>query len=156
TCMAGGVLFARGVWVAALQVLMAFLVACWQFGQGHLWHGLPTMDTIWAFNNLLYQARMTIQSFSAPAPTNRGVIVGIGMVAALVGIAVDYLAVTRRSPALAGLPLLTAYFLSAANTGEALPLRYFLVPAAVWLVMVGRQGVALLRRWGTSTPLMTS
>lgn len=156
TGMAGRLLFARGWWVAALQVLMAFLVACWQFGQGHLWHGLPTMDTIWAFNNLLYQARMTIQSFSAPAPTNRGVIVGIGMVAALFAIAVDYLAVTRRSPALAGLPLLTAYFLSAANTGEALPLRYFLVPAAVWLVMVGRQGVALLRRWGTSTPLMTS
>ena len=58
--------------------------------------------------------------------------------------------------ALAGLPLLTAYLISAANTGEALSLRYFVLPAALWLVMVGRQGVGLLRRWGTSTPLMSS
>ena len=154
--MAGRLLFSRGASVGAFQVGATVLGASWMFGRGHLWHGLPGVDTVLAFNNLLYQARLTIQSFSAPAPTNRGVIVGIALVVALFAIAVDYLAVTRRSPALAGLPLLTAYLISAANTGEALSLRYFVLPAVLWLVMVGRQGVGLLRRWGTSTPLMSS
>jgi transglutaminase-like putative cysteine protease len=153
--MAGRVVFVRGWCVAVLQAAAAALGASWLFGRGHLWHGLPTFDMVMAFNNLLFQARLTIEAYSAPAPTNRGVIVGIGVVVALFAIAVDYLAVTRRSPALAGLPLVTAYFLSAANTGEALPLGYFLAPAAVWLVMMGRQGVAMLRRWSTSTPLMS-
>ncbi len=153
--LAGRALFARSGSVAAFQVGATVLGASWMFGRGHLWHGLPWLDTVMAFNNLLYQARLTVQSFSAPAPTSRGVILGIGLLVALFAIAVDYLAVTRRSPALAGLPLLTAYLISAANTGDALSLRYFVVPAALWLVMVGRQGVGMLRRWGTSTPLMS-
>jgi len=68
----------------------------------------------------------------------------------LLAVAVDYLAVTRRSPSLAGLPLLAAFLAAAANSGSELPVIFFLAAAAVWLILVARQGSAILRRWGTT------
>jgi transglutaminase-like putative cysteine protease len=141
--------------VVLLQLAAVVVGSGWIYGRGHLWHGLPTVDMVLAFNNLLVLARETIQNHAAPAPTNRGIILGIGLAMALVAILVDHLAVMRRSPALAGLPLLTAFLISASNSGSSLHPVYFLIAATVWLVMVGRQGVASLRRWGTTAPLQS-
>lgn len=134
------------------QLVALLLGASWLHGRGHLWHALPTPDTALAFNNLLVDALHTIQTYTAPAPTNRGVILAVGLAIGLTAIVVDYLAVTRCSPALAGLPLFTAYLISAANSGAALHWRFFVAPAVVWLAMVGRQGVAGMRRWSTALP----
>jgi len=141
--------------IIAIQLVAVVLAAGGLYGRGHLWHGLPTIDMVLAFNNLLVDARETVQSYSAPAPTNRGIILGIGLALALTAILVDHLAVMRRSPALAGLPLLTAFLISASNSGSSLHPVFFLIAAGVWLVMVGRQGTASLRRWSTTTPLAT-
>ncbi|HEY7719364.1 MAG TPA: DUF3488 domain-containing protein, partial [Pedococcus sp.] len=141
--------------VLLVQLAVVTVAAGGLYGRGHLWHGLPTPDMVLAFNNILVEARETIQSYSAPAPTTRGVTLGIGLAMALTAIIVDHLAVMRRSPALAGLPLLTAFLISASNSGTALHPGYFVAAAAVWLVMVGRQGTAALRRWSTTTPLAT-
>lgn len=140
--------------VALVQVVAVVLASGWLYGGGHLWHGLPTPDMVLAFNNLLVDARGVIQNYSAPAPTNRGIILGIGLAIGLTAIVVDHLAVMRRSPALAGLPLLTAFLISASNSGESLHPGYFMAAAGVWLVMVGRQGIASMRRWGTTAPLV--
>ena len=72
------------------------------------------------------------------------------MLLALVALTVDYLAVTRRSPSLAGLPLMATFLGAAANSGDSLNPLFFLAVAAVWLVMVARQGAFLLRRWSTT------
>ena len=74
---------------------------------------------------------------------------------ALVALLVDYLAVTRRSPSLAGLPLMATFLGAAANSGGSLNPLFFLAAAAAWLVLVARQGAFLLRRWSTTiaTPL---
>ena len=142
--------------VALAQVVGSVVAAGWIYGRGHLWHGLPTPDMVLAFNNLLVDARETIQNYSAPAPTNRGVILGIGLAIAVAGIVVDHLAVMRRSPAMAGLPLLTTFLISASNSGSSLHPVYFVAAGAVWLLMLGRQGVASLRRWSTTVPMSTA
>jgi transglutaminase-like putative cysteine protease len=139
--------------VGLVQLVAVVLAAGWIHGRGHLWYGLPTLDTVLAFNNLLVDARETIQNYAAPAPTNRGVILAIGLLLGVTAVVVDHLAVMRRSPAMAGLPLLAAFLISASNSGEALHPMYFVVAGAVWLMMLGRQGISSLRRWGTTVPM---
>ena len=142
--------------IAAAQVVGVVLAAGWVYGRGHLWHSLPTLDTVLAFNNLLVDARETIQNYAAPAPTNRGITLAIGLAIGLVAIIVDHLAVMRRSPAMAGLPLLTAFLIAASNSGDSLHPMFFLAAGALWLVMLGRQGISSLRRWSTTVPMSTS
>ena len=142
--------------VAFGQTVAVVLTSGWLYGQGHLWRGLPTPDMVLAFNNLLVDARLTVQNYAAPAPTGRGVILGIGLAVGVTAILVDHVAVMRRSPALAGLPLLTTFLISASNSGESLHPVYFLAAGAVWLLMLGRQGIASLRRWSTTVPLSTT
>ncbi|HEY3535056.1 MAG TPA: DUF3488 and transglutaminase-like domain-containing protein [Pedococcus sp.] len=142
--------------VALVQVAGAVLAAGWVYGRGHLWHALPTPDMVLAFNRLLVDARETVQNYAAPAPTDRGIILAIGLAIALAGIVVDHLAVMRRSPAMAGLPLLTTFLVSASNSGSSLHPTYFVAAGAVWLLMLGRQGVATLRRWSTTVPMSTA
>ena len=142
--------------VALVQLAAVVLAAGWIHGRGHLWYGLPTLDTVLAFNNLLVEFRETIQNYAAPAPTNRGVTLAIGLLIGVTAIVVDHLAVMRRSPAMAGLPLLAAFLISASNSGEALHPMYFVVAGAVWLLMLGRQGISSLRRWGTTVPMSTA
>jgi transglutaminase-like putative cysteine protease len=155
--MAGGLLGRRltasKTGVVLVQLVVVVLAAGWIYGRGHLWYGLPTVDLVLAFNNLLVEARETIQNYSAPAPSTRGIVLGIGLAIAVTGMVVDHLAVMRRSPALAGLPLLTAFLISASNSGSSLHPIYFVLAAAVWLVMMGRQGIASMRRWSTTAPL---
>jgi transglutaminase-like putative cysteine protease len=152
----GRMLTTSWIGVAATQLVGLVLVSGWIYGRGHLWNGLPGPDTVLAFNNLLVQARETIQNYAAPAPTNRGIILAIGLVIGVAAIIVDHLAVMRRSPAMAGLPLLTAYLISASNSGDALSPLYFVVAAAAWLLLLGRQGISSLRRWSTTVPMSTA
>ena len=141
----------RGWQVAVLQLVAAAVTTGWLHGRGHLWHGLPGLETVLAFNQLLVDAIQTIQTYTAPAPTTRGLILMVSLVAGVLAVAVDYLAVTRRSAPLAGLPLLAVFLGSAANSGSSLNPAFFVALALVWLVMVGRQGTSLVRRWSTTT-----
>ena len=140
----------RGWQVVTVQLACAVLAASAIYGQGHLWHGLPTFETLDVADKLIREALKTAQTYAAPAPTTPGLIFVVSCALALVALAVDYLAVTRRSPSLAGLPLLTAFLASAANTGSSLPVNFFLAAGAMWLILVARQGSAILRRWGTA------
>lgn len=139
--------------VPLAQAVAALLLASWLDGRGHLWRGLPTPDMFRGWSHLLADAMGTIQSYSAPAPATRGVVLGITLVFAVTAIVVDAVGVTRRSPAAAGLPLLTAYLLSAANSGTGLAVGYFVFAAGFWVLLVGRQGTSAFRGWGTPIPL---
>lgn len=145
--------FIRSPWLVLLvQVLALVETIALLYGRGHLWYGLPGPDTVLAFNNVLYEARQTIVAYAAPAPTNRGIALGLSMIIGAVALAVDHIAVTRRSPALAGIPLLTAYLVTASNSGEPLSWVSFTAPAIAWFVLIGRQGIESMKRWSTVAP----
>ncbi len=142
----------RPVVVAAQLVVLVHGTALLH-GQGHLWKGLlPVPETGQALGVLLGDAYTTITNYTIPAPANRGTVLGISLLIGLTALAVDALAVTWRSPALAGIPLLAAFLGSATNTGQGLQAWFVIPPAVAWLAMVGRQGVRSLRGWGLSTP----
>ncbi|MEO7268802.1 MAG: DUF3488 and transglutaminase-like domain-containing protein [Knoellia sp.] len=141
-------------WLVILgQTIAAFLAVSWMHGQGHLYYGfIPGPDTVSSLGILLREAGDTVMAYSAPAPTERGVIVAITILVGLTALVVDAIAVTLRSPALAGLALLTAYLVSATNSGEGLSWRYFILPVAFWLSLLATQGLGTVRRWSTAVP----
>ncbi|GAA4406517.1 DUF3488 and transglutaminase-like domain-containing protein [Fodinibacter luteus] len=135
------------------QVALLVQATALLHGRGHLWADLvPTPETGRAFGILLTQAQETVTNSSAPAPSDRGTIFAISLLVGLTAVAVDAIGVTYRSPALAGIPLLSAYLGSATNTGDGLSAWYAVPAALAWLALVGRQGVLSLRSWGTSAP----
>ncbi|MEO8851725.1 MAG: DUF3488 and transglutaminase-like domain-containing protein [Allobranchiibius sp.] len=108
-------------------------------------------------------AHHTVISYAAPAPTTIGIIFFIQLIIAVIAISVDFLAVTGRSPAVAGLPLLVAFVISAANSGGALHPKYFLALGVVWLAMLYAASERLASDWsglrahssGRSSPSVT-
>jgi transglutaminase-like putative cysteine protease len=140
----------RGWHVLIVQLVCFVLAASTIYGQGHLWHGLPTFNTLGFAGRLIGQALVTTRTSAAPAPTTPGLIFVVGCALGLVALAVDYLAVTRRSPSLAGLPLVSVFLAAATNRGSSLPIIFFVATAAMWLLLVARAGSSMLRRWGTT------
>jgi transglutaminase-like putative cysteine protease len=140
----------RGWLVLVLQSGCLVLAASVVYGRDQLWHGLPTLASLGSAEALVREAVATAQANAAPAPTTPGLMFVVGGALGLIALAVDYLAVTRHSPSLAGLPLLTVFLAVVANRGSSLPLVFFLAAAAMWLVLVARSGGAVLRRWGTT------
>lgn len=142
--------FVGSAWVVAgLQLLVGTEAFVLVHGRGHHRNGLPTIETVSAFNNILYEGRITVASFAAPAPTTRGVIVWLSLLAIVFVLVVDLCAVTKRAPALAGLPLLGAYLLTAVNSGTPLAWYSFALPALAWLILLSRTATGGLRRWPT-------
>ncbi|GAA1764516.1 transglutaminaseTgpA domain-containing protein [Nostocoides vanveenii] len=139
----------RGLLVLLVQLLAGLEAAVLLHGRGHTWFGLPTWETVRAFNNVLFEGRMTLVRYAAPAPTNRGIIVGLTLLTLLFVALIDFCAVTRRSPAVAGIALVAAYLVTATNSGAPLAWYYFAAPAVLWLVMLARTGTGSLRRWAT-------
>ena len=143
----------RGWQVLTVQLVCSVLTAGAIFAPGSLWHGLPTFETLGFAGRLIHESVTTAQKFAAPAPTTSGLAFVVACSLGLVGLCVDYLAVTRRSPSLAGLPLLAVFLAVAANRGATLPVLYFLAAASMWLILVARTDGRILRRWGTTVPL---
>ncbi|HEX5969313.1 MAG TPA: DUF3488 and transglutaminase-like domain-containing protein, partial [Intrasporangium sp.] len=70
---------------------------------------------------------------------------------ALIAVLVDAMAATWRAPAASGLPLLTAYLITAANGNAASAMRYFVVPVVLWLIMLHTTARATFGRWSTTS-----
>lgn len=141
-------------WAVLLgQAVAGFLAVAWMHGQGHLYYGfVPGPDTVTSLGILLREAGDTVMAYSAPAPTDRGVVVAITILVGVTALVVDAIGVTLRAPALAGLALLTAYLVSATNSGEGLSWQYFILPVAFWLSLLATQGIGTVRRWSTAVP----
>jgi transglutaminase-like putative cysteine protease len=146
----------RGWQVLTVQLVCSVLAASAIYGRGHLWHGLPTLETLGFANRLVREAVSSAQHYAAPAPTTPGLMFVVGCSMGLAALAVDYLAVTCGSPSLAGLPLLTVYLASVANRGATLPFLFFLAPAAIWLILVTRADSSILRRWSNAVALAST
>lgn len=148
--VARGLTTSRALVVVSQLVLIGYLVIA-RFAEGTMHWGLPTRETWGVLAAHGAQALDTIQRYTAPAPLNTGITFCLIVAIALVAISVDAMAATWGSPAAAGLPLLTAYLITAANGNQALQLRYFVVPVALWLLMLHTTARAQFSRWSTTS-----
>lgn len=143
----------RDAAVVVTQIVVGVLLAGWLFAREHLWFGLPRWQTVVELNTVLVEARETITSFAPPAPTGRGVILAMALLVWVAMLLVDFLAVTRGSPAMAGVALFAAFLIAASNSGAGMPVAYFLVGALLWLALLGRSGLSTLPRRDTGSAL---
>ena len=78
---------------------------------------------------------------------NPGVDFSLAAIIALIALTTDLAAATAKSPTLAGLPVVALYGISAANAPRGLPWLDFLLPAALWLLLLALQTRDQQRRW---------
>lgn len=139
---------ARPVTVAA-QVLVTLLLLTLAFAREHALAGLiPGPDTFRYFAELLEHGGDDVSRFSIPAPLSDGIrLMLIGGVL-IVGLLVDTLAVTFRSAAPAGLPLLALYSVAAGLSDNGIDWLWFLLAAAGYLMLLLAEGRDRLSQWG--------
>jgi transglutaminase-like putative cysteine protease len=124
------------------------------FATDQLWYGLPGPAAWERVAELANECAAVMQRYAAPIPASEGV--QFVLVASVAGLAVlvDFLAVTEEMPGVAGLPLLAAFLTAAANGGSSLSPWFFVIGAAMWLVLVARQGRGRVQRWSTTVASM--
>lgn len=144
-----------GVIVVGQTLVAALYVLVTQLGDTTLLGVVPTPQTATALAELAQQAQHTITTYAAPAPATPGIVVMLVIIIVVVALAVDLSSATATSPSVAGLPLLSLFLVSAANSGDSLHWVWFLLAAALWLAMVVHQSDVDLRGWTTSVPLMS-
>lgn len=115
---------------------------------------VPTARTGPRLLDYVRDAQETITTYAAPAPESPGVTVVLVIIVVVVGLAVDMSAATAAAPTIAGLPLLSLFLVSAANSGGALPWGWFAVGAVLWMALVANQSDREMRDWTTAVPLM--
>ncbi|MFE9447736.1 DUF3488 and DUF4129 domain-containing transglutaminase family protein [Streptomyces sp. NPDC006739] len=139
---------ARPLTVAA-QALAGLMMLTLTFARSHAIAGLvPGPDAFRYFADLLQQGSDDVSRYSIPAPVTDGIkLMLIGGVL-LVGLIVDTLAVTFRSAAPAGLPLLALYSVAAGLSHGGADWLWFLVAAAGYLMLLLAEGRDRLSQWG--------
>ncbi|KOU69639.1 transglutaminase [Streptomyces sp. MMG1533] len=140
---------ARPLTVAA-QALATLVLLTLTFARQQAFLGLfPGPDTFVRFADLLQQGSDDIARYAIPAPLSsdgiRLMIIGGVLV---IGLAVDTLAVTFRSAAPAGLPLLALYSVAAGLSDGGADWLWFLVAAAGYLLLLLAEGRERLSQWG--------
>jgi len=139
---------------ASLVILTQMVVTVWVvvalFVPGDLWFGLPGPQAWEGVAELVRDCVAVMTRYAAPIPATEGVQLVLVAAVAGLGLLVDALALTLRAPAAAGLPLLAAFLTAAANSGSSLAPWYFGIAAAMWLILISRQGSGMVRDWSTT------
>ncbi|MFC6706133.1 transglutaminaseTgpA domain-containing protein [Flexivirga alba] len=102
-----------------------------------------------AIHDLVQEANDTVRQSSVPAPVTPGLLMMLELIVPGLAIGIDFLAVTSRQPALAGVPMMVIYMLSTSNTGSALNPIFFIMLAAAWLTMLAHGSGVLVRGWSS-------
>lgn len=102
-----------------------------------------------AIHDLVAEANETVRRSAVPAPVTPGLLMMLELIVPGLAIGVDFLSVTSRQPALAGVPMMVIYMLSTSNTGTALNPVFFIVLAATWLTMLAHGSGVLVRGWSS-------
>jgi transglutaminase-like putative cysteine protease len=113
---------------------------------------LPGPAAVNRLGQLVVDGADTINRYAAPVPETRGLLLIVGGGVLFIAAMVDLLAVTLRSAAVAGLPLLALYAVPAAVLPGGLPWRYFVLAATGWLLLVAHDGSGRVLRWGRLLP----
>ncbi|PKW07262.1 protein of unknown function [Streptomyces sp. 1222.5] len=133
----------------AAQTLVTLMLLTLVFAREHALAGLiPGPDTFRYLAELLQQGSDDVSQYAIPAPLTDGIkLMLIGGVL-LIGLLVDTIAVTFRSAAPAGLPLLALYSVAAGLSDGAADWLWFLVAAAGYLMLLLAEGRDRLAQWG--------
>ncbi|AOR34842.1 transglutaminase [Streptomyces fodineus] len=133
----------------AAQALVSVVLLTLVFTRQYAIIGLiPGPDSFRHFAVLLQQGSTDVSEYAIPAPLTDGIkLMLIGGVL-LIGLLVDTLAVTFRSAAPAGLPLLALYSVAAGLSDGGADWLWFLVAAAGYLMLLLAEGRDRLAQWG--------
>lgn len=132
-----------------VQAVTTLLLLTLVFARGHAIAGLiPGPDTFPYFAELLRQGAQDVSQYAIPAPLTDGIRLMLIGGALLIGLLVDILAVTFRSAAPAGLPLLALYSVAAGLSHGGPDWLWFLVAAGGYLMLLLAEGRDRLAQWG--------
>ncbi|MGK5632522.1 transglutaminaseTgpA domain-containing protein, partial [Streptomyces sp. URMC 123] len=131
------------------QAAVALLLLTLLFTRQHALLGLlPGPEAFREFGLLLSEGRADVGRYAIPAPVTPGIrLLLVGGVVAI-GLTVDALAVTYRSAAPAGLPLLALYSVAAGLSQGGARWLWFLLAAAGYLLLLLTEGRDRLSQWG--------
>ncbi len=133
----------------AAQVLVSLLLLTLVFAREQAFFGLiPGPDAFQYFGTLLQNGTDDIGRYAIPAPLSDGIRLMLVGGVLLIGLAVDTLAVTFRSAAPAGLPLLALYSVAAGLADGGGAWLWFLLAAAGYLMLLLAEGRDRLSQWG--------
>ncbi|MGW7370022.1 transglutaminase TgpA family protein [Streptomyces sp. NPDC054841] len=139
---------ARPLTVAA-QAVLVLLMLTLVFAREQAVIGLiPGPDVFTHFADLLSAGAGDVGQYAIPAPATEGIRLMLVGGVLVIGLAVDALAVTYRSAAPAGLPLLALYSVAAGLSGGGASWLTFLLAASGYLLLLLAEGRDRLSQWG--------
>ncbi|MFF4013686.1 DUF3488 and DUF4129 domain-containing transglutaminase family protein [Streptomyces sp. NPDC001843] len=139
---------ARPLTVAA-QALVTLLLLTLVFAHQQAVAGLtPGPEAFRHLTGLLQQGSDDVSRYAIPAPLTDGIRLMLVGGVLVIGLLVDTLAVTFRSAAPAGLPLLALYSVAAGLSDGGGAWLWFLVAAAGYLMLLLAEGRDRLSQWG--------
>ncbi|WP_407553580.1 DUF3488 and transglutaminase-like domain-containing protein [Streptomyces sp. Pv4-95] len=109
---------------------------------------LPGPDAVTAFAQLVRDGVHDVGRYAIPAPVTPGIRLLLIAGVLVIGLIVDALAVTYRSAAPAGLPLLALYSVAAGLSQGGAGWLWFLVAATGYLLLLLAEGRDRLSQWG--------
>ncbi|OEV08782.1 transglutaminaseTgpA domain-containing protein [Streptomyces nanshensis] len=133
----------------ALQALVSLLLLTFFFVRDEAVAGLlPGPSAFAEFGRLLAQGGHDVGRYAIPAPVTDGI--GLMLIGGVlvIGLLVDALAVTFRSAAPAGLPLLALYSVAAGLARDGAGWPWFLCAAGGYLLLLLAEGRERLSQWG--------
>jgi transglutaminase-like putative cysteine protease len=133
----------------AVQLVVSMALLTLFFAGSHAVLGvLPGPDAVAEFGRLLGSGSADVNRYAIPAPASEGIRLMLVGGVLLIGLAVDALAVTFRSAAPAGLPLLALYSVAAGLSGGGASWMWFLLAASGYLLLLLAEGRDRLSQWG--------
>lgn len=140
---------ARTLTVGA-QLLVSLLLLAFLFaGKGESTGNGPLAFLVSDFGSLFQQGARDVGEFAIPAPLTDGIRLLLLSGVLLIGLLVDVLAVTLRTAAAAGLPLLALYSVAAGlSAGQGGSWFAFLLAGAGYLLLLLSEGRDRLAQWG--------
>ncbi|EGX55438.1 hypothetical protein SZN_32881 [Streptomyces zinciresistens K42] len=133
----------------AVQALAALLLLTVVFaGRQAIAGVVPGPDAFRYFGDLLRAGGDDVSRYSIPAPLSDGIRLMLVGGVLVIGLAVDTVAVTFRSAAPAGLPLLALYSVAAGLSEGGADGLFFVLAAVGYLMLLLAEGRDRLSQWG--------
>lgn len=133
----------------AVQALVTLMLLTLLFAHAQAIGGvLPGPEAFRHFGELLQAGGDDVGRFAIPAPLSDGIRLMLVGGVLVIGLAVDALAVTFRSAAPAGLPLLALYSVAAGLSHGSADWLWFLLAAGGYLMLLLAEGRDRLSQWG--------
>ncbi|MGW0532620.1 transglutaminase TgpA family protein [Streptomyces sp. NPDC003032] len=132
-----------------VQALVTLLLLTLVFAREQALAGIvPGPEVFRRFGLLLEAGGDDVGRYAIPAPLSDGIRLMLVGGVLVIGLAVDALAVTFRTAAPAGLPLLALYSVAAGLSGDGAGWLWFLLAASGYLLLLLAEGRDRLSQWG--------